>query len=308
MRHPRLRELNLNLLVTLDAILEHGNLTRAAAELHVTQGAISQALARLRAFFNDELLIKVGNAMQPTMLGTQLRGPVADILASIESSILVQQTFDPAQACGQLNICMTDLGEFTFLGPLLEILGREAPGLAIRTRSLPDANLAEMMGNGQINLAFGGPIDDYADLKVQKIFEHELVALVSPDNTLPDVISAEEFVSMPHIVLDSPYIKRVGIERALAPLGLERKIAVRTPHVMVQPSLLEQNPRLIATVPRGLGEKMARMVPLKVLHFGFPMPRLEVFQYWHPRFDRHGLSTWLRHTVAALAHKISQEE
>ena len=305
MRSERLRELNLNLLVTLDAILDHGNLTKAAAELDVTQGAISQSLARLRSFFNDELLIKVGNTMQPTALGTQVREPVADVLASVESCILVQRNFNPAVARGQLNICMTDLGEFTFLGNLLNALGREAPNLTVRTRALPDNNLAELMAGGQIDLAFAGPIDDYADLKVQKIFEHDLVALVSADNTLPDVISPEDYVSMPHIVLESPYIKRVRLERTLASFGLERIVAVRTPHVLVQPGLLEQNPRLVATLPRGLAEKMARMLPLRVLNFGFPVPRPEVFQYWHPRFNKHGMSCWLRQLVADLAHEMT---
>ncbi|HEX7954705.1 MAG TPA: LysR family transcriptional regulator, partial [Burkholderiales bacterium] len=80
MNRDRLQNINLNLLPTLDAVLRHRNLTRAAAELDVTQGAVSQSLARLREFFDDPLLVKAGNGMEPTALGETLRGHVAEIL------------------------------------------------------------------------------------------------------------------------------------------------------------------------------------------------------------------------------------
>jgi DNA-binding transcriptional LysR family regulator len=306
MRSGRLRELNLNLLLTLDAVLEHRNLTRAAEQLDVTQGAISQSLARLRTFFNDELLVKVGNRMEPTALGTSLQRPVADVLGSIESSILIQERFDPATARGIQTICMTDLGEFTFLSALLERMRLEAPHLRVTTRSLPDSHLAELMSSGLIDMAFAGPIDDIADLKVQKIFDHELVALVSDQCTLPDVISPEEFVSVPHIVLDSPYIKRVQMDRALARQGVSRTIGLRTPNALVQPFLLEQNPRLVATVPLIFAERMVKMMPLRILRFGFEVSKLEVYQYWHPRFDRHGPSRWLRKLAIDLAASMNR--
>lgn len=307
MRSERLKDLNLNHLLTLDAVLEHRNLTRAADQLEVTQGAVSQSLARLRKFFNDDLLIRVGNTMEPTALGSSLQGPVADVLGSIESGILVQAGFDPRQAQGTLSICMTDLGEFTFLSPLLARLTEEAPGLRVQTRTLPDTRLAEHMANGQIDLAFAGPIEEIAELKVQKIFEHELVALVSETCPLPDIITPEQFVSLPHVVLDSPYIKRVRIEQALAQLGLARKIALRTPNALVQPFLLERNPQLIATVPRMFAERMAGVLPVRIVQLGFDVPLLDVYQYWHPRFDRHGPSRWLRQLVFDLAGQMSRD-
>ena len=306
MRSGRLKELNLNHLLTLDAVLEHRNLTRAAEQLDVTQGAISQSLARLREFFNDDLLIRVGNKMEPTALGSSLQGPVADVLGSIESSILVQANFDPRQAQGTLTICMTDLGEFTFLSPLLSRLSEEAPNLRVRTRPLPDTQLAECMANGQIDLAFAGPIGEIAELKVQKIFEHELVALVSEKCPLPDTITPEEFVSLPHVVLDSPYIRRVRIEEALARHGLARNIELQTSNALIQPFLLERNPRLVATLPRMFAERMASVLPLRLLQLGFEVPRLDVYQYWHPRFDKHGPSRWLRQLVFDLSGQMSR--
>ncbi|MEO5706286.1 MAG: LysR family transcriptional regulator [Alteraurantiacibacter sp.] len=304
MRSGRLKELNLNHLLTLEAVLEHRNLTRAAEQLDLTQGAISQALARLRAFFNDDLLIRIGNKMELTALGSSLRGPVADVLAAIDSNILVQANFDPREAQGTLTLCMADIGEFIFMSELLSRLGEEAPHLRVQTRTLPDKQLAEYMANGQIDLAITGPIGQISELKMQKIIEHELVALVSARCPLPDTITAEEFVSLPHVVLDSPHIKRVRTEQALARLGLTRVIALRTPNALIQPFLLEGNPRLITTVPRVFAERMASVLPLRVLQLGFDVPKLEVYQYWHPRFDKHGPSRWLRQLVFDLSAQM----
>lgn len=305
MRNGRLKELNLNHLLTLDAVLRYRNLTRAAEQLDVTQGAISQSLARLRKFFNDELLVRVGNTMEPTALGSKLEEPVARILASIETDIVVRAGFDPSEARGKLSICMTDLGEFTFLSPLIERLASQAPHLKVASRALPDRDLARYMADGAIDLAFAGPIEEVADLKVQKIFEHELVAIVSKACPLPDVVSVEEYVSLPHLVLDSPYIKRVRIEHALDRLGYKREIYLTTPNALIHPFLLERNASLIATLPRAFAERVAATLPVRILKLGFEVPKLEVFQYWHPRFDRHEPSKWLRRQVVELASELT---
>ncbi len=305
MRHGRLKELNLNHLLTLDAVLRYRNLTRAAEQLEVTQGAISQSLARLRKFFDDKLLVRIGNSMEPTALGSSLQAPLASILARIESDIVVRAGFDPAEATGKLSICMTDLGEFTFLSPLIERLSELAPNLSVSSRALPDAELARYMADGVIDLAFAGPIEEVADLKVQKIFEHELVAVVSEKCTLPDIVHVDAYTSLPHVVLDSPYIKRVRIESALDRLGYKRQIHLSTPNALVHPFLLERNANLIATLPRAFAERAAAVLPLRILKLGFDVPRLEVFQYWHPRFDRHEPSRWLRRQVLDLASELA---
>lgn len=305
MRNGRLRDLNLNHLLTLDAVLRYRNLTRAADHLDVTQGAVSQSLARLRKFFNDELLVRVGNTMETTALGNSLEGPLARILASIENDIVVRAGFDPAEAQGRLSICMTDLGEFTFLAPLIERLADQAPHLKVATRALPDSDLARHMADGTIDLAFAGPIEEVADLKVQKIFEHELVAVVSNACPLPDVVSVEDYTSRPHLVLDSPYIKRVRIDHALDKLGYKREIYLTTPNALIHPFLLERNADLVATLPRSFAERAAATLPVRILELGFHVPKLEVFQYWHPRFDRHEPSRWLRRQVVELAAALA---
>jgi DNA-binding transcriptional LysR family regulator len=306
MTRERLHGLNLNLLLTIDVVLRHRNLTKAAADLAVTQGAVSQSLARLREFFNDPLLVKVGNGMEMTALGEALQCHVAEILSLIDKTILIHEAFNPADAYGTLNICLTDMGEFALLPPLISRLQQIAPKLDVHTHNMPEDHLVEAMAAGRIDLAIAGPLGDVRELKQQKVFEHELVALVHRDCPLPDVLTVEDYVSLPHIVLDSPMVKRSYLDLTLANFGVQREIRVRTANALVQPFLLSSHPELVATVTRLFAETAAPLSNLRVLRFDFQMPRIPVYQYWHRRFDNHGMSLWLRALIKSIAADLAR--
>lgn len=80
-----LHHLDLNLLKALHALLEEGNVTRAAARLALSQPAVSGMLARLRQHFADPILVRSGQGMVPTQRAAALREPLARILADIDA-------------------------------------------------------------------------------------------------------------------------------------------------------------------------------------------------------------------------------
>ena len=75
----RFHRLDLNLLVALDALLTTQNVTRAAERLCLSQSAMSGCLARLRAHFEDELIVPVGRRMVLTPLGSGLVRPLREL-------------------------------------------------------------------------------------------------------------------------------------------------------------------------------------------------------------------------------------
>ena len=89
----RFNRLDLNLLLALDALLKEQNITRAAARVNVSQSAMSGMLARLREFFEDELLAAVGRNMEPTVLGRQLEAPVRDLILHIHATVGMRVSF-----------------------------------------------------------------------------------------------------------------------------------------------------------------------------------------------------------------------
>src|SRR5688500_12027008 len=100
--------LDLNLLVVLDALLSEGSVTRAARRLNLAQPTISNALGRLRQFFQDPLLERAGREMHPTNRGRQLMAPVREALAIIDRAVVKNETFSPATAVRTIRIAATD--------------------------------------------------------------------------------------------------------------------------------------------------------------------------------------------------------
>src|ERR671913_383642 len=78
---------DLNLLVALDALLTERNVTRAGNRLNLSQSAMSGALARLRHYFHDELLVPVGRQMALTRVAEDLVEPVRDILVRVRGTL-----------------------------------------------------------------------------------------------------------------------------------------------------------------------------------------------------------------------------
>src|SRR3954464_9587528 len=110
MSDARVKHLDLNLLTIFDALLREQSVTRAADALGVTQSAMSHALNRLRAFFDDPLFVKAPEGMVPTRKADALRPAVMDIMASIRQRILAEAAFDAASSRRTFTFCMTDMG------------------------------------------------------------------------------------------------------------------------------------------------------------------------------------------------------
>jgi hypothetical protein len=88
--------LDLNLLAALDVLLHEKNTARAGERLCLSQSAVSGALARLREYFNDELLVQAGRGFVLTPLAESLIEPVRGLLQQIEETIAAKARFDPA--------------------------------------------------------------------------------------------------------------------------------------------------------------------------------------------------------------------
>ena len=82
-----LRRIDLNLLVILDALLNEQHVTRAAERLHLSQPAVSHALARLRDLFDDPLLVRAGASLVPTPRALELTAPLAEALAQVKEDL-----------------------------------------------------------------------------------------------------------------------------------------------------------------------------------------------------------------------------
>ena len=130
----RYHKLDLNLLVVLDKLLSLGNVSQTAQMLHMTQPAISMSLARLRAHFEDELLVQVGRKMVPTPFAESLRDKVREALSELEQIAMNRSGFDPATVSRTFSIVASDYVYQVFLTGALRGLHAQAPNVVVSTR------------------------------------------------------------------------------------------------------------------------------------------------------------------------------
>ena len=130
-----IRNVDLNLLVALDALLAERSVSRAAVRLHLSQPAASALLARLRELFGDPLLLRSARGMLPTQRALELLGPVRQVLDEIDAIVQPRAAFAPASAAHTFTLSASDYVEYALLPKLVDYLERKAPG--VRLQVLP---------------------------------------------------------------------------------------------------------------------------------------------------------------------------
>jgi DNA-binding transcriptional LysR family regulator len=294
-----MNKLDLNLLTVFDAVWRHKHLGLASEELELSQPALSHALKRLRGKIGDALFVKVPAGMQPTARAVQLAPVVQSILASVREQVLTVPRFDPRNACRTFTIALTDVGEMVLLPKLLARVMSEAPAVNIRTMSMPTRDLLAALQKGEIDLAIGYyPDMRGSDILQQRLFREGFVSVVRADHpVVRDKLTRKQFCDLPHIVVQTEARSPEMVKRHLKRHGLRRRELLRSPHFLSIPMVIASTD-LIATVPASIGELLERIVDAQILQPPFPIPPIDVRQYWH-RSHHHSDpgNQWLRGVV-----------
>ena len=195
-----LTRIDLNLLVALDALLQERSVTRAGERLAVTQPTMSGALARLRALFGDELLIRTGRTMVPTPLAETLERPVRAILAQIEETVLARAEFDAGPSPTFPGCRPTTRRWSSSAGSSRRSSGsRPGSGSASRPGGLEDP--AGRLQRGEIDLAIvPSRFSEPTNLPAERLFSDRFVAAAWRENAeVSDPLTWEEFHRLPYL-------------------------------------------------------------------------------------------------------------
>jgi LysR family nod box-dependent transcriptional activator len=300
-----LRRYDLNLLLSLHALLHTRNVTQAGDWLGVTQPAMSSDLRRLRQMFNDELLVRAGRDYQLTGLARSLVEPVSRAVAQIERVITWRPTFDPTQDTRSFSIAMSDHVMALLLPTLADRLPQEAPHITLRVRGLPglatDPVTATELSEVDLSVgAFAYPVGPAARAEV--LYADRWVCAVSADN--PEVdneMSLELFSRLPHVEwqLKTPAIQSHA-EVLYRSKGIERQVSLVTESFALLPTLV-RGTRMVALVH----ERLARQVAgLKLLEPPVPIPDVQERMYWSVSTDHEPGHLWLRDLLRSIAHTL----
>jgi DNA-binding transcriptional LysR family regulator len=289
--------LDLNLLRVFDAVLRERSVTAAAAQLALTQPAVSNALARLRAAFDDPLFLRTPQGMEPTPFARELAEPVRQALALLEAALAHGPGFDPASSSRSFRFYMSDLGQVEFLPPLLERVRRIAPQVRLEALTPEPEDIAGALAGGSLDLAVGflpalGP-----PLLRQPLFRDPYLCLLRADHPIAS-LTKKKFLDASHALVTYRGGHRV-VEEALERAGAGPRIVLRVPHFTVVPMVLERTD-LILTLPARVARVFERRGSLKVLAPPVPIPPAEVAVHWHERFDADAGNRWLREQLVDL--------
>ena len=300
MNDVHLRTFDLNLLVTLDAVLREGSVQRAAVRLGVTQSAVSHALRRLREATGDELLVRTPSGMVPTAraakLGTVLRGA----LDEIELGLRGDAEFDPRTAARAFTLSSADYTELVLAPLLARRFATSAPSVDLIFRS-PVDDVQDELESGRVDLALGVFHGALAGCKQRALFRDRFVCVVRRDHPAARRgLTMERYLSLDHVAI-AP--RRTGsstvVDASLTKLGLRRRVRMVVPHFMVAPILVAESD-MVLTSPERIARRYRGMLPVKIVDVPFEVPGFTISQVWHERQDREAGHVWLRQALAAL--------
>lgn len=284
-----LRNFDLNLLVILEMVLTETSITRAAKRLNLSQPAVSQAMARARDVFGDEMLVRDGASATLTPFARRLLPQLKDFCARAEG-LLSPTGFDPASAQIDFSICANDVSELLILPPLISVVARLAPGCRLIVRA-PEPHLI----NAEIDLSiFGAPVPQGPFL-TRELFEEHFVIIARPDHPeMNDALTPERFAALPQALVSPTGQGLVGpIDAKLEELGLSRRVALSVSRFTTLPEIIGSTD-LIAAVP----SRFARWSEVKRLCGVWPLPfespRFAMRMVWHRVHDSDPAHQWLR--------------
>jgi DNA-binding transcriptional LysR family regulator len=311
-------KLDLNLLVALDTLLSLQSVSRAAEKLHMSQSAMSNALGRLRDYFDDELLVQIGRKMELTQRAEVLRDAVQDVLLRIDTTITAQPKFEPAKSDREFRICVSDYSMVTLIPHVLALAQSQAR--AVKFQLFPQVGQPDRaLERGETDLlvipqAFCSP-NHPKDL----LFEETFCCVVWSGSRIAasGKLDAEAYSQAGHVVMQpSSYAmashvmmppsdgNRMSFEAgSMQKLGLDRRVEVSTFSFVAVPSLVVGTER-IATVHARLARMVERYLPVKLFPMPIALPPMEQAVQWHKYATKDPGLVWLRGLLSEAVRKM----
>ena len=305
-------KIDLQLVKVLHTVISEGSVSRAALKLSSSQPAVSAQLKRLRALTGDALLVRSGTGMAATATALALVEPAAALLREAETLFghrRASRAFDARISEQVFAIAASDYLDPLFLPELVAQLQREAPNARIDLHPLSsDFDYRKSLARGELDLVIGNWLEPPGELHLAKLFTDEIVCLVGEDHPAvhnPRGWTEARYLGAEHVAptFFAPGVRGV-IDEHLAGLGLQRRIAVRSPHFGLIPLMLAQT-HLVLTTGRLFCTRYVDTLPVKIIRCPVAFPPLTYYQLWHDVNHASAAGRWLRDQVREVARTLA---
>lgn len=295
MHETNIKNLDLNLLVALNALLEEKNVTRAALRINLSQPATSRALARLRDMFQDPLLVKGTRGMVLTARANELHQPLQHILSDI-TAIISPPSIDPATMQGEVVIATRDYELATILPKVISRVTDESPNLKLRIIPLIGDDLSSLE-SPNVDFVLAATDSKAATLHRYIVYKESFVCLVSKDNPIIQKgMNLETYTAAKHCLVTISGFGLGVVDTLLAQKNLKRNIVVRIPHFLAVGHIIAESD-LMVTLPRRLGELLSQQNRIVLINPPLKIPQFPIYLYWHTRNQNNPVHQWIKKVI-----------
>jgi DNA-binding transcriptional LysR family regulator len=319
-----LERMDLNLLRVFDAVFEDRNLVLAGKRLNLTQSAISHALGRMRQVVGDDLFIRTGQGMVPTVRAATMAGGVRGALLQIKAALGVD-IFNPVEARRKFVIAANDYITSLLIGRLSQRLSAEAPLVDLVVRPSTRLDLAGQIDVGRIDVAIGIFADIPARFQSIKVWEQTDTLLLHRHHPAADrIVTCEDLTRFPLVAISQGGEEEGAVSGFIVERGLARqsemfdrgalrraysdsthvpRVRMSVAHALSVPALLSYTD-MIALVPSSLGRELERFGEVRMHPTPYECPDIAVTAVWHERNDTDPALQWLRHQLIDVARQV----
>ncbi len=291
--NSELRRLDLPLLLIFLGLLRHRKAVDVAADLGLTQSAISQALKRLRDVFGDDLFLRRPHGMDPTATALALEEPVTRAVEALRGALGGTRAFDPQSADGIIRIAALD-AEQSVLVPLLAAhLQKTAPGLRMSILPLGRRAAVDALVEGRADLAFGFIWDLPETVLAARLYTEDY-AVVGRQDVLASAsnLTLGGYCDAPHILVSPGGDIRGVVDETLKAMGRSRKVILALPSFLPALAAAETTGALV-TLPARIARQFAPRFGLAIATPPVVVRQFPVSVFWHRRDDMHPRTRWI---------------
>lgn len=303
------RQLDLNLLRVLAAIHRTGSVTAAGKALALSQPATSNALARLRDYFQDDLFVRSPGGLQPTRLCERLAPEVQTQLQMLETAVTVRDDFDPARSDMRWRLSLSDLGEMMFLPPLAAALRQQAPQARLTNISVAADDVPAALESREIDFAIGILQPHHRGVRADLLFREHYVAMTSPrwrpaSGKAGRTLSARQLAESSLVVAAPTATFHGSVEQMLVRMKLGERVVIRARHFGALPELA-LNTDLLTIVPQMYAANVGQRLDMRVWELPrAAAPSYDVRLVWHASTAKDPAHQWIRAQVHLLFGRV----
>lgn len=303
---------DLNLLRVFDALMRERNVTRAGERIGLSQPAVSAALGRLRAIFDDELFVRSAGQMEPTPRAVMLAEPIGDALRRVELAVGGSIRFDPESARREFAVWGTDYVSYLLAPPLLATLAATAPGIVIRFVDGRVGSIPLLLQAGEVDLAIEVMHELTDPLHSQFLLRERYVVIAAarhpefgadPGTGPRSTLDVELYCRLPHVLHSLTGSISGNVDAALAAIGRGRNVALSLPHFFTIAEVVAGS-AMIATFPERLARRLAPLLRLRLFDPPIELAPIALAMTWHRRNDSDSGHLWLRQQVMNIAQEL----